>query len=73
MEINYFRCPKIYVYLSLIMCLHIGTPKNINFPFGSNGKLMFLGVLILIKALKGIYVSMMIRNLSCTKIVIVFK
>ena len=29
------------------MCLNIGTPKKINFPFGTNGKLMVLGVPIL--------------------------
>ena len=29
------------------MCLNIGTPKNINFPFETNGKLMLLGVSIL--------------------------
>ena len=29
------------------MCLNIGTPKNINFPFETNGKLMILGVPIL--------------------------
>ena len=29
------------------MCLNIGTPKNINFPFGTNGKLITLGVPIL--------------------------
>ena len=28
------------------MCLNIGTPKNINFPFEINGKLMILGVLM---------------------------
>ena len=27
--------------------LNIGTPKHINFPFGTNGKLMVLGVPIL--------------------------
>ena len=27
-----------------IMYLNIGTPKTINFPFGTNGKLMVLGV-----------------------------
>ena len=32
---------------SLQMCLTIGTPKNINFPFETNGKLMILGVPIL--------------------------
>ena len=29
------------------MCKNIGTPENINFPFGTNGKLMVLGVPIL--------------------------
>ena len=29
------------------MCLNIGTPKNINFPFGTNGKFKVLGVPIL--------------------------
>ena len=27
-----------------VMCLSIGTPKIINFPFGTNGKLSILGV-----------------------------
>ena len=27
-----------------VKCLRIGTPKAINFPFVSNGKLMFLSV-----------------------------
>ena len=42
------------------MFLNIGTPKTINFPFGTNGKLMVLGVPILkfskICALQGISV-----------------
>ena len=29
------------------MCLNIGTPKKIKFPFETNGKLMVLGVPIL--------------------------
>ena len=29
------------------MCLNIGTLKTVNFPFGTNGKLMVLGVPIL--------------------------
>ena len=29
------------------MCLNIGTPKTINFPFVPNGKFMVLGVPIL--------------------------
>ena len=40
-----FLYPKIYIYNSLIiMFINIGTPKNINFPFGTNGKLKVLGV-----------------------------
>ena len=40
-----FRCPKIWAHSSLIiMCSNVGTPKIINFPFGANGKLMFLDV-----------------------------
>ena len=29
------------------MSLNIGTPKTINFPFGTNGKLIVLGVPVL--------------------------
>ena len=43
-----FGCPKILAHYSLmIMCLNIGTSKTINFPFGTHGKLMVLGVPIL--------------------------
>ena len=43
-----FRCPKIYVdYSLIIICLNIRTPKTINFPLETNGKLMVLGVPIL--------------------------
>ena len=44
-----FRCPKIWAHYSLIMvCLNIGTPNNHQFPsFGTNGKVMVLGVPIL--------------------------
>ena len=43
-----FRYPKIWAHYSLItMCLNIGTSKTINFPSGTNGKLMVLGVPIL--------------------------
>ena len=31
----------------VLMFLKTGTPKTINFPFGTNGKLMVLGVPIL--------------------------
>ena len=30
-----------------LLCLDIGTAKAVNFPFGTNGKLMVLGVPIL--------------------------
>ena len=30
-----------------LMCLNTGTPKTIYFPFGTNGKLLCLGVLVL--------------------------
>ena len=40
--------PKFRVDYSLkTICLNIGTPKNINFSFETNGKLMALGVPIL--------------------------
>ena len=43
------------------MCLSIGTPKTINFPFVPNGKLMFFGV--------PIYMYMhIIKRLSCALI-----
>ena len=43
-----FRCSKIWTYYNLIiMCLNIGTPKHIIFPFGTKGKLIVLGVPIL--------------------------
>ena len=48
MEIHYLRCPKIRVNYSLIiMCSIIGTPNNHHFPFGTNGKVVVLGVPIL--------------------------
>ena len=34
-------------YDNSIMCLNIGSPKTVNFPFGTNGKLLVLGVLVL--------------------------
>ena len=34
-------------YSLIIMCSYIGTPKTIIFPFGTNGKLMVLGVPVL--------------------------
>ena len=33
--------------LFTLMHIYIGTPKNIYFPFGTNGKLMILGVPII--------------------------
>ena len=44
----FFRCPKIWAHYSLIIiCLTIGTPNNHHFPFGTNGKVVVLGVPIL--------------------------
>ena len=41
-------CPKIWAHYSLIiMSLNIGTPNNLHFPFGTNGKVVALGVPIL--------------------------
>ena len=43
-----FRCPKVKAHASqFMMCIHTGPPKTINFPFGTNGKLMVFGVPIL--------------------------
>ena len=33
-------------FLIMLICLNYGTPKTINFPFGTNGKLIMLDVLI---------------------------
>ena len=42
------RCPKIRANYSLIiMCSNIGTPNNHHFLFGTNGKVVVLGVPIL--------------------------
>ena len=35
------------MFKNTLICLNIGTSKIINFPFGINGKLMILGVPIL--------------------------
>ena len=43
-----FRCSKIWAHCrTIIMCLPIGTPKIHHFPFGTNGKVVVLGVPIL--------------------------
>ena len=47
-KIHYFRCPNnLALYSLIIMCWNIGTPKNHRFPFGTNGKVVVLGVPIL--------------------------
>ena len=56
-------CPKILAHYSLIiMNLNIGTPNNHHFPFGTNGKVVVLGVpmfkhFIALCIIKNIYVS----------------
>ena len=47
------------------MCLNIGTPKNINFSFETNGKLMALGVPIL-KHIR-IILPFLARLYECTR------
>ena len=43
-----FRCHEIWAHYSLIiMRLNIGTPNNYHFPFGTDGKIVVLGVPIL--------------------------
>ena len=43
-----FRCPKIWAhYILIIMCLNIWTPINWHFSFGTNRKVVVLGVPIL--------------------------
>ena len=40
-----FRCPNISAHYSYaVISLNFGTPKMINFPFGTNGKLINLGI-----------------------------
>ena len=44
-KIYYFRCSKIWAHCSIIiMCQNIGTPNKYHFPFGTNGKVVLLGV-----------------------------
>ena len=45
-----------------LLCLNIGTPKYINFPFGTNGKLMYLGALILMYFRTGILVKLKLQT-----------
>ena len=48
------------------MCLSIGTPKNINFPFGTTGKLMVSGVPVL-KHFSVPWMNMYVFNFSCAE------
>ena len=41
---QHVSAPKTWDLYGTLMCLSIGTPKTINLPFVSNGKLMILGV-----------------------------
>ena len=53
------------------MCLNTGTPKNINFSFETNGKLMALGVPILKHFLAGQFkfISNLRNGLICPNII----
>ena len=53
------------------MCLNIGTPKTINFPFETNGKLMILGVPIL-KHFR-VYVKFKLYSINISKVILLNK
>ena len=47
------------------MCSNIGTPNNHHFPFGTNGKLVVLGVPILLKHFRVFLVPLYKGRGSC--------
>ena len=49
---------RTFPLINIQVCISTETPKNINFPFEANGKLILLGVLILTHI-------MLIPNLTC--------
>ena len=44
---NAFQQKVIFCSLNIVTCLNFGTPRIIDFPFGTNGKLFILGVPVL--------------------------
>ena len=50
--------------MNTLKCLSIGTPKIINFPFVSNGKLMFLGVPIFKHIVMRLYSALILGHLK---------
>ena len=63
-----FRCPKIMAYYNLfMMCFKLGHLQSINYPFGTNGKLMVLGVPILNHLRVDSWVKCNTFNLSITE------
>ena len=53
-----------------LMCLNIGTPININFPFGTKVKVMVFGVLIL-KHISVVLITVTINKIGTPKIITV--
>ena len=47
-----------------LKCLSIGTPKIFNFPFVSNGKLMFLGIPIIKHIVIRLYSAQILGHLK---------
>ena len=67
-NINYFWCPKIKnLYSLVIMFFNIVTPKIINFPFGTNGKLMVSYLLPQSLSTLG-YFRVLVNALCCVKV-----
>ena len=55
---------KFLISYNTLKCLSIGTPKIINFPFVSNGKLMILGVPIFKQIIMRLYSALILGHLK---------
>ena len=53
-----------FILLDTLKCLNIGTPKIINFPFVSIGKLMILSVLIFKQIILRLYSAKILGHLK---------
>ena len=61
---HFFISGKMAIFFKYPKCLNIGTPKNINFPFVPNGKLMILGVQILEHIISRLYCTQFLGHLE---------
>ena len=59
-----FNCQGKFRRLNTLKCLSIGTPKIINFPFVSNGILIFLGVPIFKHIVMRLYSAQILEHLK---------